>query len=506
MPKKQPLTSMDPLLNLFKRRGILFNSAEIYNGAGGLLDLGPLGVELMRNLKNAWWRHFVLARPDMVGVDAAILTPHAVLHASGHTTSFTDPLTECANCHIRLRSDHYLEEDDLHIWMERWMGERAKIRGLKQKSAESVKAKADEENALEAAKLVFDWHEDAAMRKPTLSHLDLVCPNPDCGKQAFTEPKLFNMMFETYLGPIKDTGSTVYLRPETAPGIFTNFKNILDTYHKKLPFGIAQIGKAFRNEITIGNSLFRVREFEQAEIEYFVKPEDAPAAFEQWLQNCDDFLTKTLQINAANLRRYEHPKEKLSHYSNRTVDFEYNYPGAGWGELWGIADRTNFDLSVHQEASKKDLTYFDEVTRERFLPYVVEPSVGMGRLLLTLLVDSYQEYPQGRTEEEGGEAETVLHLPAAISPVLVAVLPLMKKDGLAEKAQEVLQVVQSKYPDRLSVYEDSGAIGRRYRKQDEIGTPYCVTIDYQTLQDETVTVRDRDTMEQKRMKIQDLSF
>ena len=286
--------------------------------------------------------------------------------------------------------------------------------------------------------------------------------------------------------------------------MFVNFKNILDTFHPKLSFGLAQIGKAFRNEIAPRDFLFRAREFEQMEIEYFVKPGDDETAFESWLTACEDFLQHDLQIEAVSLRRFEHRAEKLSHYSKRTVDFEYDYPFGGWGELWGVANRTNYDLAQHQEASKKDLGIFDEETRERILPFVIEPSVGLGRLLLAVLIDSYREYPQGR-DGQGTDLETVLHLAPSLAPVAVAILPLMKKDGLAEKAQEVHAAVRQIFPDRMVVYEESGAIGKRYRKQDEIGTPWCITIDYQTLEDSTVTLRDRDSMEQQRVGIPELA-
>ncbi len=501
----QRATSLEPILNLVKRRGIFFNSAEIYNGAGGLFDMGPLGVEISNNIKRAWLRRFVYGRDDMLGLDAAILTPAAVLEASGHVDSFSDPLIECKESHIRLRSDHFLEEDDVHIWMERWITESEKQRGIKQKSGGLVPSKDDEQAALLAAQELYDFSDPSRVHlKPGASYEDLVCPHPDVRKKTFTAPKQFNMMFSTNLGPVADSGSTVYLRPETAPGIFTNFKNVLGTYHKKVPFGIAQVGKAFRNEITTGNSLFRVREMEQLEIEFFVRPSEDAEWFEKWLTEVDTFLTQDLGIRSENLRRYEHRPEKLSHYSKRTVDFEYNYPFGGWSEVWGIANRTDFDLRSHMEASQKDMTYFDEETREKFLPFVIEPSVGLGRLFLMLLVDSYAEYPQGR-DSQGSELETVLHLPKTIAPIAVAVLPLMKKDGLSEKAREIHSIVRKIMPDRLTVYEDSGAIGRRYRKQDEVGTPYCITIDYQTLEDGTVTVRDRDTMGQQRVAIDALA-
>ena len=293
----------------------------------------------------------------------------------------------------------------------------------------------------------------------------------------------------------------MYLRPETAQGIFVNFKNVLDTSRKKLPFGIAQIGKAFRNEITVGNSLFRVRELEQMEIEYFVKPGEDEAIFEKWLESWWKFTTEDLGLSQENLQRKEHAKEKLSHYSKRTVDIEYQYPFGGFGELNGVANRTNFDLTQHQQHSGKDLSYFEEETRERFIPFVIEPTMGVGRAMLAVMIDAYKEYPQGR-DGQGTELETVLHIAKALAPIKVAILPLMKKDGLAEKAQEIYKELRQSY---MCQYDESGAVGRRYRRQDEIGTPYCVTIDYQTLEDGTVTIRERDTMEQSRVLITEIA-
>lgn len=474
MTDSEHSSTLEPVLNLVKRRGFFFNTAEIYNGANGLFDYGPLGVELLKNLQRSWWRRFVYARDDMLGLDSAILTPEAVLKASGHVDSFSDPLVECLNCHIRLRADHYYDEENEDVWIIRWRDEAIKYR------------KIGENKATEAARQAHrSYHDD---------HI-LVCPN--CAESHFSDPRQFNMMFSTQLGAVADAGSTVYLRPETAQGIFTNFKNILDTYHPKLPFGIAQVGKAFRNEITTGNALFRVREFEQMEIEYFVQAGQDEQFFEHWLSEIGAFLKDDLGIMTDSLRQYEHPDAKLSHYSKRTVDYEYHFP-FGWSELTGLANRTNFDLKNHMEASGKDLTYFDEVSKERQLPFVIEPTFGMGRLMLALLYDAYREYPNGR-DGQGTDLETVLHLKPELAPVAVAVLPLMKKDGLAEKAKSIQQALRSKLPDRQIAYEDGGAIGKRYRKQDEIGTPWCVTIDYQTLEDGTVTVRDRDSMQQERV-------
>lgn len=472
------LPSLDPILNLAKRRGFIFNSADLYGGANGLFDLGPLGVELNNNIKKAWWRRFVQMREDMVGLDAAILTPAAVLKASGHVDSFADPLIECMNCHIRLRADHYQDEDDESIWIGRWAEEAMKQRG------------ASEGNARVQAEHAWVQFHD---------HSQLLCPN--CQKSEFSEPRMFNMMFPVALGAVEGEGAQAYLRPETAVGIFLNYKNVLDTMHKKLPFGIAQIGKAFRNEITTGNSLFRVREFEQAEIEYFVKPGEDESFFNDWLQELGDFVKTDLGIKEENLRQYEHPAAKLAHYSKRTIDYEYNYPFGGWGELCGVANRTDFDLKQHAEFSQRDLQYFDEESREKYFPFVIEPTIGLGRALLTVLIDSYKEYPQGR-DGQGTEMETVLHLPKHLAPVQVAVLPLMKKDGLDEKAREVHATLKAGF---MTAYDTSGAIGRRYRRQDEIGTPFCITIDHQTLEDNTVTLRDRDSMEQERVAIAELS-
>ena len=465
--------TLDPIINLAKRRGFFFQSAELYGGASGLLDMGPLGVELLTNIKRLWWQRMVRERDDVVGLDSSILTPQAVLKASGHVDSFSDPLIECSHCHIRLRADHYLDEPEEEIWVLRWRDEAIKNRKIGVKRAE----------------------EEAGNAFQVLRSEGLRCPN--CLKiGTYGEPRTFNMMFQVSLGAVENEGSVAYLRPETAQGIFTNFKTVLETSRQKLPFGIAQIGKAFRNEITIGNSLFRVREFEQAEIEYFVKPGQDEAAHDMWIDLCERFLLEDIGLKPANVRRFEHAKEKLSHYSKRTVDLEYRYPFGGFGELWGIANRTDFDLGAHQQGSGQDLRVFDEETREKFLPYVIEPSVGLGRLMLALLVDAYEEFPQGR-DGQGSELETVLHLAPGLAPYRVAVLPLMKKDGLAEKARTIHKQLRRNIS---SFYDDSGAVGRRYRRQDEIGTPWCVTVDYQTLEDNTVTLRDRDSMKQERVQ------
>jgi len=472
----QKLSSLDPIVNLAKRRGFFFNTAELYGGANGLFDLGPLGLEMTNRIKQLWWRWFVHERSEVYGLDAAILTPAVVLEASGHTESFTDPLIECLNCHIRLRSDHYLEEESEEIFIFRWRDEAIKQRKL------------GESRATEEAHAAWIKLQEEKL---------LTCPN--CETVHFTEPRQFNMMFKTQLGAVEGAGADAYLRPETAQGIFTNYKNILDAFHPKLPFGIAQIGKSFRNEITTGNSLYRVREMEQAELEYFVKPGEDEATFEYWKGEWYRFLTEGLGIKPEQLREYEHVKEKLSHYSKRTIDFEFAFP-FGWGELTGQANRTDYDLKQHMERSGRDLTFFEEATRERFLPYVIEPTLGIGRALLAVLCGSYKEYPNGR-DGQGTEMETVLHLPHHLAPVQVAILPLMKKDGLAERAQEIFKQLQ---PHTVAVYDETGAVGKRYRRQDEIGTPWCITIDYQTLDDGTVTIRDRDAMTQERISVEAL--
>lgn len=487
------LTSLDPIVNLAKRRGFYFPSSEIYGGASGLYDLGPLGVELSNNIKQLWWKRFVQEREDVVGVDAAVLTLSSVLKASGHLESFTDPLIECTNCHIRLRADHYLEEDNLKVWLQRFIDEATKQRG-------STSGK-DAQAALDAAHDFFDFTDENEFKPKTgVSYKELTCPSSNCRKKAFSEPRLFNMMFKTQLGAVEGDGSDVYLRPETAQGIFVNFKNVLDTSRRKLPFGIAQIGKAFRNEVTIGNSIFRVREFEQMELEYFVRPGEDEKIHQELIDACYKFVQDDLGLSKENLRLYEHPKEKLSHYSKRTVDIEYKYPFGGFGELHGIANRTDFDLTQHQSHSTKDLTYFNEETRERFIPYVIEPSIGVSRSILAVLCDAFMEYPKGR-DGKGSEMETVLHISKKLAPVKVAILPLMKKDGLGEKAHQLFDELKSEFSCQ---YDESGAIGRRYRRQDEIGTPFCVTVDYQTLEDDTVTVRDRDTMEQERIDVKNI--
>ena len=424
--------SMDKILSLAKRRGFLFQSSEIYGGLNASWDYGPLGAELKRNVKDAWWRSVIYDRDDMVGLDAAIIMHPQVWVTSGHAEGFSDPLVECKACHRRFRID------DL---------------------PDSSKC-------------------------------------PECGGE-FTEPRQFNLMFKTFMGAVEDSASEVYLRPETAQGIFVNFANVLVASRRKLPFGIAQIGKAFRNEITPGNSTFRTREFEQMEIEYFVKPGSDEQWLETWVQERLQWY-KDLGIREDNLRIRQHGEDELAHYAKNCYDIEYRFPW-DWAELEGIANRGDFDLSHHGEASGEDLTYFDEETKEHYYPYVVEPSGGVDRAALVLLLDAYDEETDTSSGKE--EVRVVLRFHRKIAPIKVAVLPLSRNEKLVPTAREVHALVR---PHFATQYDDAQSIGRRYRRQDEIGTPLCVTVDFDTLDDKAVTIRDRDSMEQVRVPIADL--
>ncbi len=423
---------MDKMLSLSKRRGFVFQSSEIYGGLNATWDYGPLGVELKRNVKDAWWREVVHARDDIVGLDAAILMHPQVWVASGHVESFTDPLVECRNCHRRFRADDLASSS--------------------------------------------------------------VCP--ECGG-SLTDPRSFNLMFKTFMGPVEETANQVYLRPETAQGIFVNFANVLVASRRKLPLGIAQIGKAFRNEITPGNFTFRTREFEQMEIEYFVVPGTDGEWLERWVQERFSWYVK-YGIKKENLRLRRHGDDELAHYAKACYDIDYRFPW-GWAELEGIANRTDFDLRQHGEASGQDLTYFDEDSKERYYPYVIEPSGGVDRAALAFLLDAYEE----ETDASFGKEETrvVLRFHRHIAPIKVAVLPLSRNERLVPTAREVHALVRS---HMATQYDDAQSIGRRYRRQDEIGTPYCVTVDFQTLEDGQVTIRDRDTMQQLRVPVADL--
>ena len=418
---------MDKLVSLAKRRGYIFQSSEIYGGTGSVWDYGPLGVEMKRNLKDLWWSAMVHRRDDIEGLDAAILMHPRVWEASGHVEGFTDPLIECKNCHRRFRAD---------------------------------------------------LPEVAEGQCPT------------CGsRDVFGEPRMFNLMFKTFMGPVEDSSATVYLRPETAQGIFVNFLNVQGTARRKLPFGIAQIGKAFRNEITPGNFIFRTREFEQAEMQFFVKPGDDEAWFERWM-DVRMAWHKDLGIDPGKLRFHEHGPDELAHYAKKAYDIEYEFP-FGWKEFEGIHNRTDFDLARHQEYSGKRLEYIDPVSNERYVPYVIETSMGVDRAMLALLADGYRE------EQVEGEERVVLGLDPRVAPVKAAIFPLVKKDGLPEIAEKLTQALKAAAIP--SFYDAAGSIGRRYRRQDEAGTPWCVTVDGDTNEDGSVTIRDRDSLEQVRI-------
>jgi glycyl-tRNA synthetase len=449
---KAPNTSsaLDQVVSLCKRRGYVFPSGEIYGGTRSAWDYGPLGVELKENIKRQWWKAMVTSREDVVGLDSSVILPTKTWEASGHLSTFTDPLTECLSCHKRFRADHMQE-------------------------------------AFAAKKGIDD--------PDTVKLEELACPN--CGTRgAWTEPRNFNMMLKTYLGVIEDESGLHYLRPETAQGIFLNFVNVMNASRKKPPFGIAQTGKSFRNEITPGNFIFRTREFEQMEMEFFVKPGED----EEWHQRWIDLRTQwyvDLGINPENLRHYEHPKEKLSHYSKRTVDIEYRFgfSGRDFEELEGVANRTDFDLTQHSQYSGQDLSYYDQTTGERYTPYVIEPAAGLTRSFMAFLIDAYTEDEAPNTKG-GVDKRTVLRLDPRLAPVKIAVLPLSRNADLSPKARDLAAELRQVWNVE---FDDSGAIGRRYRRQDEIGTPYCVTVDFDTLDDDAVTIRERDTMKQERI-------
>ena len=447
--------TMNKLVSLCKSRGFIFPGSEIYGGLANAWDYGPLGVELKNNIKQAWWKKFVRQSPYNVGLDSAILMNPEVWVASGHVGGFSDPLMDCKDCKSRFRADQLVEEYAQSHQLD------VKVDGM---SSEQLTA--------------F-----------ILEH-EVKCPV--CGKSNFTDIRKFNLMFQTHLGVTEDSKSIVYLRPETAQGIFVNFKNVLRTSRKKLPFGIAQIGKSFRNEITPGNFIFRTREFEQMELEFFCAPGEDLKWFSYWKDFCVNFLY-SIGIRQESIRLRDHEKEELSHYSNATTDIEFSYP-FGVKELWGIADRTDFDLTAHSNHSGTALEYLDPATGEKLVPYCIEPSVGVDRLMLAVLCDAYEEEILPDQSER-----TVLHLSPVLAPYKAAVLPLQKK--LSEKAREVFEMLSSHF---MVDYDEAGNIGKRYRRQDEIGTPFCITIDFETLDDNAVTVRDRDTMEQVRIELKDL--
>ena len=449
--------TMEKIVSLAKARGFVYPGSEIYGGLANTWDYGNLGVELKNNVKRAWWQKFIQESPYNVGVDCAILMNTQTWVASGHIGSFSDPLMDCKSCHERFRADKLIEDYAA-------------------------------EHGVELESGVDGWSHEK-MQTYIKEH-EIACPS--CGKHDFTDIREFNLMFKTFQGVTEDAKNTVYLRPETAQGIFVNFKNVQRTSRKKIPFGIGQIGKSFRNEITPGNFTFRTREFEQMELEFFCKPDTDLEWFAYWKEQCIRWLKK-LGMREDMLRARDHEKEELSFYSKATTDLEFRFP-FGWGELWGIADRTNYDLSRHQEVSGEDLSYFDEESKEKYIPYVIEPSLGADRVTLAFLCNAYDE-----EELPGGDVRTVLHFHPALAPVKIAVLPLSKK--LGEGAEKIYAEL-SKYWN--CDYDDRGAIGKRYRREDEIGTPFCVTYDFESAEDQSVTIRDRDSMEQERIKISEL--
>ncbi|QKG26286.1 glycine--tRNA ligase [Actinomadura verrucosospora] len=441
---------LDTIVNLAKRRGLVYPSSEIYGGLRASWDYGPLGVELKNNVKRQWWKSMVQGRDDVVGLDSCVILAREVWEASGHVQAFVDPLTECQSCHKRFRADH-LEEA----------------------------------------------YEEKHGRPPANGLADITCPN--CGvKGSFTEPKMFNGLLKTYLGPVEDESGLAYLRPETAQGIFINYLNVQQSARRKVPFGIGQIGKSFRNEITPGNFIFRTREFEQMEMEFFVKPGSDEEWHQYWIDERLQWYVD-LGIRKENLRLFEHPAEKLSHYSKRTVDVEYKFDfvGSEWGELEGIANRTDYDLTTHSKASGTDLSFFDQESGERFTPYVIEPAAGVDRCTLTFMMDAYAE-DEAPNAKGKLEKRTVMRLDRRLAPVKVAVLPLSRNADLSPKARDLAARLRRNWNVD---FDDAGAIGRRYRRQDEIGTPFCVTVDFDTLEDDAVTVRERDSMSQERIAI-----
>ena len=445
-------SAVDSVISLSKRRGFVYQCGEIYGGTKSAWDYGPLGVELKDNIKRQWWNAMVRGREDIVGLDSSVILPTAVWNASGHLKAFVDPLVECRSCHNRFRQDHLQE-------------------------AVAEKKNIDDPDSIPMS--------------------EIACTN--CGTRGeWTEPRMFNGLLKTFLGPIESEEGLHYLRPETAQGIFVNFSQVQTTSRKKPPFGIAQIGKSFRNEITPGNFIFRTREFEQMEMEYFVKPGEDEEAHQYWIDTRTAWYTD-LGIDPDNLRHYEHAQEKLSHYSKRTVDIEYRFKfqGSEWGELEGIANRTDFDLSTHSEHSGKDLSYFDQASGERYTPYVIEPAAGVNRSMMAFLVDAYVE-EQVPNAKGGTDARTVLRLDPRLAPVKAAVLPLSRNEDLSPKARGLAAELRKSWNID---FDDSQAIGKRYRRQDEIGTPFCITVDFETLDDQAVTIRERDSMAQERVSL-----
>lgn len=445
--------TMEKIVALCKGRGFVYPGSEIYGGLANSWDYGPLGVEFKNNVKRAWWKKFIQESPYNVGLDAAILMNPKVWVASGHVGGFSDPLMDCKDCKARFRADKLIEDATGEI-ADGWSDEKM-IEFINKKNI----------------------------------------PCPECGKHNFTDIRKFNLMFKTFQGVTEDSSSEIYLRPETAQGIFVNFKSVQRTSRKKLPFGIGQVGKSFRNEITPGNFIFRIREFEQMELEFFCKPGTDLEWFKYWKDYCENFLL-SLGIKKENMRLRDHDPEELSHYSNATTDIEYLFP-FGWGELWGIADRTDFDLKQHSEFSGEKMEYTDPESGEKYIPYCIEPSLGADRVALAFLVDAYDEEV---VDPEKNDTRVVMHFHPALAPIKAAVLPLSKK--LSEEAVKVYEKLASEF---MCEYDESGSIGKRYRRQDEIGTPFCITYDFDSRDDDSVTVRHRDSMEQERVKIEDLT-
>ena len=450
--------TMDKIVALCKNRGFVYPGSEIYGGLANSWDYGPLGVELKNNVKRAWWQKFVQENPYNVGLDSAILMNPQVWVASGHVTTFNDPLIDCKSCKMRHRADKLIEG---------WLAENPM-------PDVNVEAMTNDEMV-------------AFIREQKI-------PCPGCGKSDFTDIRKFNLMFKTHQGVTEDTAAEVYLRPETAQGIFVNFKNIQRTTRRKIPFGVCQIGKSFRNEITPGNFIFRIREFEQMELEFFCEPDTDLEWFDYWRSFCHEWL-KGLNMHDENLRLRDHEKEELSFYSKATTDFEYLFP-FGWGELWGVADRTNYDLTQHQKFSGQDMDYFDQEKNEHYIPYVIEPSLGADRVTLAFLCEAYDEEV---VDAAKNDTRVVMHFHPALAPFKCAVLPLSKK--LSEPATELYHKLQKRF---MCDYDEAGSIGKRYRRQDEIGTPYCVTFDFESAEDGCVTVRDRDSMQQERIPMEQL--
>lgn len=449
--------TMENILSLCKSRGFVFSGSEIYGGLANTWDYGPLGIALKNNIKKAWWKKFVQEPINCVGLDSSILMNPRVWEASGHVGGFSDPLMDCKECKSRFRADHLIEN-----YMK--------------------------ENSKELGAPVDSWSNEEMEKY--IENNKIVCP--ECGKFNYTNIRQFNLMFKTFQGVTEDSKSEIYLRPETAQGIFVNFKHVARTSRKKIPFGIGQIGKSFRNEITPGNFIFRTREFEQMELEFFCKPGEDMEWFQHWRNYCKEFLLN-LNISEENIRLRDHDKEELSHYSTATTDIEYTFP-FGWGELWGIANRTDYDLKKHSEESGEDLIYTDPNTNEKYIPFCIEPSVGVDRLMLVFLSEAYNE-----EELEDGTKRTVLNFHPAIAPFKAAIFPLTKK--LSEQTLKLYNELSKHFEVD---YDESGSIGKRYRRHDEIGTPFCITFDYDSVEDNSVTIRDRDTMNQERIKIEDL--